>query len=297
LQALLYSDDATPRVVRGREPGVLFLRRALEYLAADDLQNQETDPVPVLIDFAQQLKARGISFVFLPIPVKAAIYPDWMADVPPSTIVNLAGQAAFERLRDAGVTVLDPAPMLREFRRQHPEQLLYMRTDTHWTPHGAALVAQWLAAELMKMGVKNGAAVFRAREQEITFTGNLARMLDESERQKYPLEKFAAHQVLGADAQPLPDAVPEAPILVLGDSYTTIFQREQCGAAGFVAHLAAQLSQPIDLIAAQGGGPQTRLDLARRGRDYLASKKVVILAMSERDLFKSFGGWKKVPLP
>ncbi len=297
LQTLRETDDTKSRVVPGREPGVLFLRRALEYLAADDLQNQEIDPVPVLADFADQLESRGISFVFLPIPVKATIYPDWLADVPPDTVVNVAGQAAFQRLRDAGVTVLDSAPMLREARRRKPQELLYMKTDTHWTPRAAALVAEWLAAELKKMGVQTGSVVFRTREEEIALTGNLARMLDESERQKYPLEKFVAHQILGTDAKPLADAVPESPILVLGDSYTTIFQREQCGAAGFVAHLAAQLSQPIDLIAAQGGGPQTRLDLARRGPAYLAAKKLVILAMSERDLFKSFGGWKKVVLP
>ncbi len=297
LHALLNADDAKPRVVPGREPGVLFLRRALEYLAADDLQNQQTDPVPVLVDFSEQLQSRGISFIFVPIPVKAVIYPDWVAAVPPEVIVNTAGQAAFERLRAAGVKVLDPAPMLREARKRNPGELLYMKTDTHWTPHGAFLVAEWVAEELRKLGVQIGAAVYRSTPQEIVFTGNLARMLDESERQKYPLEKFKAYQVLGVDGAPLADSVPEAPILVLGDSYTTIFQREQCGAAGFAAHLAARLSQPVDLIAAQGGGPQTRLDLARRGAGYLASKKYVILAMSERDLFNYFGGWKKVALP
>src|SRR5436189_4631503 len=34
------------------------------------------DPVPAILDFQQQLKARGIELVVVPVPPKAAIYPE-----------------------------------------------------------------------------------------------------------------------------------------------------------------------------------------------------------------------------
>src|SRR5436190_6320394 len=34
------------------------------------------DPVPAILDFQQQLKARGIELLVVPVPPKAAIYPD-----------------------------------------------------------------------------------------------------------------------------------------------------------------------------------------------------------------------------
>ncbi len=300
LAAVLQSTTEDDRIVPGREPGVLFLRRGLEYLAAQDLAVQETPPVPVLVDFAAQLKERNIQFVFMPIPVKAAVYPDWFAEPPTDPAPNTAGRMAFEELRVAGVEVLDPAPVLRAARSANSEQLLYLRTDTHWTPAGAMLAADWLAKELARLGLERGSNEYTTAAQEIVFKGNLARMLPEDEQARMPPERHTAVQVLEENGQPFSDRDPEAQVIVLGDSYLTIYQREQCGAAGFAAHLAKALGQPVDLIANQGGGPQTRIDFARRiaaSSDYLAGKRFVVLAMSERDLYRPFGGWKMVQLP
>src|SRR2546423_6542311 len=34
------------------------------------------DPVPAILDFQQQLKARGIDLIVVPVPPKAAVYPE-----------------------------------------------------------------------------------------------------------------------------------------------------------------------------------------------------------------------------
>jgi hypothetical protein len=44
-----------------------------------------------------------------------------------------------------------------------------------------------------------------------------------------------------------------AGILVLGDSFLRIFQQDEPGAAGFVAHLARQLQQPVTALINDGG--------------------------------------------
>jgi alginate O-acetyltransferase complex protein AlgJ len=296
LASALAAEPLDSRVIKAPD-GTLFFRRALEYLAADDLATQPTNPIEALTDFAKQLKARGIEFVFVPIPVKATIYPDWLSAHSKEVVPNVAGRQLFDELRKVDVRVLDPGDALRDERRRNPNAPLYLKTDTHWTPLGAAVVARWVGAELLKTGAASGAEKFTEQPTEVAFVGNLTNMLPEDERAGISPEKHAAVQVIDSKGVPLGDRIDDAPVLVLGDSYLTIYQREQCGSAGFAAHLAKTLGQPVDMIAAQGGGPQTRVDLARRGADYLTKKKIVILAMSERDMFKSFGGWKPVQLP
>ncbi len=297
LEAALTSEEGNARVIRGRD-NTLFLRRSLEYLAAKQLDDQPMDPGAMIVAFANQLKARHVDFVFVPIPVKATVYPDWLGDVPADLTVNAAGQELFERVRAQGVRVLDLTPAFKAARVSSPEQPLYLRTDTHWTPRGAEIAAEWVAKQLVEAGLESsGGSEFAMREEEVTLLGNLTRMLAEDEREDFEPEKVKVAQVLSEGGTPLSDRVDEAPVVLLGDSYLTIYQREQCGSGGFAAHVARVLRQPVDLIAAQGGGPQTRMDLARRGADYLQRKKVVVLAMSERDLYNAFGGWKPVTLP
>ena len=58
--------------------------------------------------------------------------------------------------------------------------------------------------------------------------------------------------------------------------------------AGFAQHLALELGQPIDVIAMNGqASTGVRKALAKRGREHLSKKKVVIWTIAARDLFLS----------
>ncbi|HEX8077322.1 MAG TPA: hypothetical protein VF511_05870, partial [Chthoniobacterales bacterium] len=67
------------------------------------------DPVPAILDFQQQLKARGIELLVVPVPPKAAIFPekivpgyDLQANDPAPGLHRF-----YEELRSAGIDVLD----------------------------------------------------------------------------------------------------------------------------------------------------------------------------------------------
>jgi hypothetical protein len=89
----------------------------------------------------------------------------------------------------------------------------------------------------------------------------------------------------------------ESEVLVLGDSFLRIFQADAPGAAGFIAHLASRLHQPVTSIVNDGGASTlVRQELYRRPA-LLKNKKVVIWQFVERDLRFGTEGWQRVPLP
>jgi hypothetical protein len=104
-------------------------------------------------------------------------------------------------------------------------------------------------------------------------------------------------QVVRAGAgQPYQDH-PESEVLVLGDSFLRIYQQDEPGAAGFIAHLARELRQPLTSLVSDGGAStRVRQELHRRPA-LLRNKRVVVWEFVERDLRLGTEGWQPVPLP
>src|SRR5215212_1269357 len=67
------------------------------------------DPLPAILDFQQQLKARGIELLVVPVPPKAAVYPEKIvpgynaAANDPAAVLH----RFYQELTAAGVDVLD----------------------------------------------------------------------------------------------------------------------------------------------------------------------------------------------
>jgi len=90
---------------------------------------------------------------------------------------------------------------------------------------------------------------------------------------------------------------PNSPVLVLGDSFLRIFERDEPGSGGFVAHLASNLGFGLSSIVSDGGASTlVRQQLARRPA-LLRGKTVVVWEFVERDFRFGTEGWQRVPLP
>jgi len=87
-------------------------------------------------------------------------------------------------------------------------------------------------------------------------------------------------------------AIPDRPIVVLGDSFVNIHQSEGCG---FVAQLYRFTGWKIDAIAPHGGSERTARDALRRRGDGLPDKKVVVWMVSEQSL-RASEGWAMLPI-
>ena len=262
----------------------------------------QPDPVKAIVDFRNQLAAREIDLVVLPVWVKPSVEGEMLA-VSNANRVEARGalpNPSFNefkaRLERAKVRLFDPAPPLMERGTNRP---LYLETDTHWRPETMEFVAERLA-DFLQLAPAAGSTSPTIIEKEIVARGDIAAMLKLSRADKFfPPERVTIRQVVTGNALWRPSK--EADVLLLGDSFSNIFSFEAMGwgeSAGFAEHLSFALRRPIDCILRNSDASfATREILSNelaRGRDRLAGKKLVIWEFAAREL--SFGNWKLLDL-
>ncbi|MGZ4984482.1 MAG: alginate O-acetyltransferase AlgX-related protein [Chthoniobacterales bacterium] len=295
------------QVYLGRD-GWLFYRPDVDYVTGPPFlsparlrQRQhragvQADPVKAIVQFRDQLTARGIDLVIVPIPTKPTIEGDKLSAraATGAELQNASFNEFKTRLAAARVRVFDPIPLLPR------DGDLYLTTDTHWRPGTMESVAQGLAAAL-DLPPADEPLTLQTNELETNGVGDVSRMLRlPPNEQLYPPQRVTIHQVTNGDALWRP--AKDADVLVLGDSFANIFSIEALGwgeSAGFVEHLSYSLGgRPLDCILRNSDGAfATREILAHelaRGRDRLAGKKLVVWEFAAREL--AFGNWKLIDL-
>ena len=115
--------------------------------------------------------------------------------------------------------------------------------------------------------------------------------MPDTEKAPYKPETLLAHQVVGPRGDLYEDD-PDSPIVVLGDSFTGVYELTDAEHAGISAHIARGVAFPVDLVMSYGGGPNVRQKLMRRGAEALSTKKVVIWIMTARDLYNYWEDWE-----
>lgn len=253
------------------------------------------DPLPALVDFAQQIQTAGLHLLVVPVPPKALIHPEPLGI---SAAASLAADATLDafylELKALGVKVVDVRPLFRAARATNE---LYCRSDSHWSGVGLELAAQEVARELRAAGwTREPASGWPVDWRDVELLGDLARMAGSSEREKVRLGFVT--DAAGATLKP----DPASPLLLLGDSHTLVFQAGgdmHATGAGWPDHLARALGYPVDLLGVRGSGATTaRISLMRRIRaqpEYLKGKRWVVWCFAARD-FTEADSWRVVPL-
>jgi hypothetical protein len=286
--------------------GFLFFKRSLEYAGSGDLEKQRKgkNPLPVIVEFKQALAARGVDFLFVPVPTKLEIFPD---ELEPKLrpfagkVIQPFARKLAQRLAASGVEVVDLVrPLLAARAAEKPgEEPLYQRQDTHWSSRGLEVAAKVLAARVKEYPwyaeLAKHARRYSTRPASFQRFGDLHSRLPESEQARFKPESLVGRQVLDERGTPYEDD-PDSPIVILGDSYTGVYQLTDVEHAGVSAHLAKNVSYPVDLVMSYGGGPNVRNKLMRRGAADLSSKKVVIWIMTARDLYDYWEDWEPLEL-
>ena len=78
----------------------------------------------------------------------------------------------------------------------------------------------------------------------------------------------------------------------MGDSFLRIYQQDEPGSAGFIAHLAKELQQPLTSLVNDGGASTlVRQELYRRPA-LLRNKRVVVWEFVDRDIRFGTEGWQ-----
>ncbi len=254
------------------------------------------DPLPAILDFKAQLDQAGIDLLVLPVPTKAAIYPDKLVaglPPPPFTPRGWAEQdAAFVKILEShGVRVLDLTEDFLKARSEGTET--HCRTDTHWSPEGIRLAAQKLAplVAASPWSQQQPRLATKTNQSTLQIRGDLAP--PEAALENLPARIVTESEVPGSTG--IPDS-RNSPVVLLGDSHNLVFHtggEMHATGAGLPDQLSHELGFPVDVVAVMGSGSTAaRRSLARR-KDNLAGKKLVIWCFSTRE-FTQGQGWAKI---
>ncbi|MBD3393007.1 MAG: hypothetical protein GF418_12935 [Chitinivibrionales bacterium] len=320
--------DLGSKGITGRD-GWFFYKPGYEYLVRPSVYDPRSvevdandtkyadDPVGAILTFKRQLGERGIDLLFVLVPGKASIYPDMMSElVDPSLAGTLSHSTKLlATLADSGVDVVDLFSAFAE-ERTHDEEAgesIYLEKDTHWRARGLRAAAAAVAARVKQYPwYREGTTEYAIERTSVMRDGDVGIMSKLPDytigqlRLQFELEKTPCYQVYevyrGSDGEILRrklygrQSSGSSDILLIGDSFTRIYQHDPPRSAGWVAHLAAELKQPVFYDYSDGGSSTLMRQKLARNTDWLDGKKLVIWEVVERDVRYGAEGWKDVEL-
>jgi alginate O-acetyltransferase complex protein AlgJ len=183
LYSVFLKSSSNPQVLIGVNDWLFYINSAEgnsleDYRRNDPLAHEELKSWKTGLEAKYRwLKQQGIRYLFVIVPDKYSIYPEYM----PSHIRHIGKQTRLEQLleymQDSEVPILDLRPRLLRAKTQG--QLFY-KTDTHWNDFGAAIAQQEIVRSLQKyfpnlVPIEYGFEDFRLTEYS---SGDLANMLN-----------------------------------------------------------------------------------------------------------------------
>ncbi len=283
------------------EEGWLFFRRSFEYITGGDLmlQPERTNPLPHIVELKNFCQGIGVNLLFIAVPNKEEVYYERIGGsipLPAIPIVNPYGRKFLSDLQQAGVEVVDLLPAFLKAKNEDSPKAepLFQKQDTHWSGRGMEIAADLIAERIKEY------AWYKAYRDTIGYTikdtiiirsGDLTDRLPVERQMLYKPQTLRVRKVYNPDGTPYKPEHIAAPVLLIGDSFTGVFELVDCKSAGIGAHIAYRTRIPVDIITSWGGGPMVRAKMVRLRGKYLDQKRLVVYLMAARDLYNYSQGW------
>ncbi|MCF0216966.1 MAG: hypothetical protein HUK21_10905 [Fibrobacteraceae bacterium] len=279
----------------------LFYRQDVDFLVQPspfDIRSAKLDnPVEAIKKFRGQLAQKGVELLVVIVPGKPSIYSEKLVGQDLKAGIHSHGKRVLDTLSSLGFNTVDLyTPLLKA--RENTSSPLYLRDDTHWTPLGAELAAKVIADKVKSMAQNNPNLDLGEPSMEYSTADSVALRLGDigemSGLKVFDTEKVVGHVVQDSSGVPFKDDFRKSKILILGDSFSRIYQTDAPVNAGWIAHFAKEVKRPVSSIVSDGGASTlVREKLARKG-SVLKGKKLLIWEFVERDLRFGDQGWKDV---
>jgi len=293
--------DPGEKVVLG-ENEWLFYRQDVEFLTRpaplDPRTHALDNPLNAILDFKRQLQERGIALLVVVVPGKPSIYPEQVE----KSMVPLTGKdfshsiQLLDTLQKSGVDCVNLFSVFAKAKKQDKQgDYLYLNKDTHWTPRGAELAAKTIAARVRSYDFASNFPVHEYVDSvvEVARTGDVATM---SGLNIFGTQKVTAAVVRDSSGTPFRDDYRKAQILILGDSFSRIYQTDAPMNAGWIAHFAKEMKTSVASIVSDGGASTLVREKLARKSSILKNKKLVIWEFVERDFRFGADGWKQIEM-
>ncbi|WP_300188298.1 hypothetical protein [Fibrobacter sp.] len=307
----------------------LFYRQDVEFLVQPsplDVRSAKLDnPIQAILKFRDQLKAKGVELLVVITPGKPSIYPERLTGTVDSVVAPGHGKMILDSLTSLGLNTVDLyTPLLAAKKYDEHFGPLYLDDDTHWTPRGAELAAAVIAGSVLQMNAAgvidlgSGALRYVPVDSSADRMGDIGEMsgLNKFDVFKPQLvtghvvyqqamdERILASRLLDVDDSvaleidttktPFKDDFRKSKILILGDSFSRIYQTDAPVNAGWIAHFARNISRPVSSIVSDGSASTLVREKLARKAGVLKGKKLLIWEFVERDLRFGAEGWKDV---
>ena len=139
IQYLLFGEGRAGVVV-GRDG---WLYTSEEFGVTPEAEAQIAAHLDLIADVRHRLQARGTQLTVALLPAKARLYPEYLSEQQPASLHRDLYARVQQGLQQRGVRAPD---LLAPMASCKSREAVFLRTDTHWTPDGAACIAQALAA-------------------------------------------------------------------------------------------------------------------------------------------------------
>ena len=246
--------------------------RLLCHDTLDDLPDGRR-PYDAVAAFDKQLKARGVDLIFVPLPDKLAIYPDYLSETCPKGVpVCMQVKHLMSRLLRADVEVVDLYTFFLDWQAKHPDKPLYYDGDSHWRNRAAQLAGEKIAERLRRCDFV----------QKTLAEGNRYSTKPDLRKGDRPDEILV---VFDAKTGGRYADDRKSPILITGDS--NLMMNMGGAAAHMPAQVARHVGMPLAFVAPTFGDAPAKI------RNQLPGKRVVIWAQIGRSLT---GNWPLVDL-
>ena len=314
-------NDPGEKVVLGNGEGRwLFYRQDVEFLVQPsplDVRSAKLDnPIQAILKFREQLKAKGVELLVVVTPGKPSIYPERLTaagidDAGANAMGH--GKAILDSLARLGLNTVDLyTPLLAAKADDASLGPLYLNDDTHWTPRGAELAANVIAkkvSELAESGIVDigePSMEYVASDSVADRMGDIGEMSGLNKFNVFKVQRVTGHVVSQQEVTerdsvtydttrtPFKDDFRKAKILILGDSFSRIYQTDAPVNAGWIAHFAKEMGRPVASIVSDGGASTLVREKLARKAGVLKGKKLLIWEFVERDLRFGAEGWKEV---
>ena len=244
------------------------------------------------------------------------------------------GKAILDSLSRLGLNTVDLyTPLLAAKKDDATLGPLYLNDDTHWTPRGAELAAGVIAGKVREMvdagivDIGEESMTYVASDSVADRLGDIGEMSGLNKFGVFKTQRVVGHVVSQqevteraqtsdssetpveslADSTAVQDAVAydttrtpfkddfrKAKIMILGDSFSRIYQTDSPVNAGWIAHFAKNMNRPVASIVSDGGASTLVREKLARKAGVLKGKKLLIWEFVERDLRFGAEGWKEV---
>jgi hypothetical protein len=287
----------------GRD-GWLFFRKSVDYILAPDLSLQppEKNPLPHLKEFKAFLEGKKINFLFVAVPCKEELYSEELGITTTDAtgaIVAPYGRKMLADLQKNGIEVIDLLPRFLEAEAADAlsTKPVYQKQDTHWTNRGLQI-----AADLIADRIKQYSWYDACESQKKSYTvfdttflrqGDIVERIPEAARINYAADTLDARQIVTPEGKKY-KSDPAGPVMLIGDSFTGVFELVDCKSAGIGANIAQKTGLPVDILTGWGGGPMIMNKMVRIKKNTLDAKRLVICMMTARDLYDYSLGWEKL---